>query len=98
MLHDKVNGVATLATGKALANVARRGYRERGRAVIVEWAQTHIIHPTFAQSDEIGHHIHDLGGIDNPIYGSLVNHIKCENTNKLANTQVKSQIKTSAII
>ena len=98
MFHNEVNRVASLATGKALTDVTSRRDRERRRTVVMEWTQAHIVDATFAQRDEIRHHIHYLGSIEYPIYSSLVNHIRCESTNKPANTQVKYQIIVSTII
>ena len=59
----------------------------------MERTQAHIVDATLAQRDEIRYYIHYLGSIEYPIYSSLVNHIRCESTNKPANTQVKYQIK-----
>jgi hypothetical protein len=74
MLHDEVDGTATLAAAKAVANLLRRRHRERRRLLVVEWAQTNEVGATPAQTHEVAHHIHDVGSVENSIYSFPVNH------------------------
>ena len=40
----------------------------------MERAQSDIVGATPAQTNEVGHHIHNVGSVENPIYRFLVNH------------------------
>ena len=74
VLHDEVNGVSTLAAGKAFAKPFRGRYVERRCLIVVERTQADIVHSAFAQGDEVGHDIGDLCRVHNPVDGCLVYH------------------------
>ena len=89
MLHDEVYDIAAFSAGEALAQSFGRRYVERRCFVVMERAQTYIVHPAFSQGDEVRYHINDLCGIKYAVYGGLVYHnsntklpIKNEDTKK----------------
>ena len=47
VLHDEVHYIAALATGKAFAQSLGWRYVERRGLIVVERAQTYIVHPRF---------------------------------------------------
>ena len=53
VLHDEVNYIAALAAGKAFAQSLGWRYVERRGLIVVERAQTYIVHSAFPQRDEV---------------------------------------------
>ena len=75
VLHDEAHGISTLAAGEALAIILGRRHHKGGGAVVVERAEALEVGSRTAQRDEVGHHIHDVGGIHYLVYGHAVYHI-----------------------
>ena len=75
VLHEKVDGVAALAAGKALAYLTGRRHHERGCRVVVEGTQALVVDTCLTQIDKLTHHIDDVGGIHNLIDGRSVYHL-----------------------
>lgn len=63
MLHDEGDGIAALATAKAVAGAARRGYIERWRLLVMKRAQSLIIRSTFAQCNKLRDYVDDISRI-----------------------------------
>ena len=74
VLHDEMHGRASLAAREALADVLRRRYHERRRAVVVERTQPLQVGTRPLQGHEVRHDIHDVCRIQNPIYCRSVYH------------------------
>ena len=74
VLHQEVDGRATLATRKTLTDLLRWRHHERGRRVVVEWAQTLIVHTRLSKRHELSHHVDNVRGIHNLVYRRPVNH------------------------
>ena len=53
MLHNEVHYIAALAAGKAFAQSLGWRYVERRGLIVVERAQTYIVHSAFPQRDEV---------------------------------------------
>ena len=74
VLHQEVDGRATLATRKTLTDLLRWRHHERGRRVVVERAQTLIVHTRLSKRHELSHHVDNVRGIHNLVYRRPVNH------------------------
>ena len=74
MLHDEVDGVAALAAGEALAEALGGRDVERGRLVVVEGAEAHVVDAALAQGHEVRHDVVNLRRVQYPVYGGLVYH------------------------
>ena len=74
VLHDEVDGIATLAAGEALAEALGGRDVERGRLVVVEGAEAHVVDAALAQGYEVRHDIVNLRRVQYPVYGGLVYH------------------------
>ena len=74
VLHQEVDGRSALSTGKALAYLLRRRHHERGRLVVVERAQTLIVHARLAQRHELAHHVYDVRSVHDLVYRQPVYH------------------------
>ena len=81
MLHQKIDGIASLSTGKTMTNLLRGRHHERRGLVIVERTQSLIVNTRLAEVNELTHHIHNIGGIHNLIDGRPVNHWCKDSTN-----------------
>ena len=53
VLHNEVHYIAALAAGKAFAQSLGWRYVERRGLIVVERAQTYIVHSAFPQRDEV---------------------------------------------
>lgn len=80
MLHQEVDGRAALTTGKALADLFRWRHHERRGLVIVKRTQALVVHTSLTEGNKLTHHINDVGGVHDFVYGSSVNHIRCKIT------------------
>ena len=83
MLHDEIYRATALATSKALANALGARDIKRWPAVIVEWTQPNPVCSTMFERHKIAHDIHNVGSIDDLLYGIMVNHRSsrfCEQT------------------
>ena len=74
VLHQEVDGIAALATGKALAYLTRWRDHERRRLVIVERTQALVVHARLTQVHELTYHINNVGGFHDFINCRSVNH------------------------
>jgi hypothetical protein len=74
MLHDKVHGVTDLTTPKALEDLLRRRYRERGSFLIVKRAKAKVVYTAFLQLHELRNHVNYLSSIENTVYGLAIDH------------------------
>ena len=90
MLHDEVDHVAALAAGKAFAQLLGGGDDETGCFLLVEGAQSLIVHAGFAQCDKILDHVDNVGGVEYAGYGGLINHAA------LLNLAVKDKLERNA--
>ena len=73
-LHQEVDGVASLSTGEAMADAACGRDREGRMRIIMERAQTDIVHAAFFERHELRHHVNDVGGVHDSGYGRFVYH------------------------
>ena len=74
-LHQEVDGVSTLAAGKAVADATGRRNGERRMGIVMERTQADIIDAALFQRHEFRHHLFYLGGVHNTGYGRFVYHI-----------------------
>ena len=81
MLHQEVDGIATLATGKAFANLTGWRHHKRRCLVIVERTKSLVVNPRLAQVNKLAYDIYDVDGIHNLIDCSTVYHA-CKVTEK----------------
>ncbi len=72
MLHDEVDRASPLAAAETLAYPLGRGNRERGGALIVKRAEADVIGPPALEAHEVRDHLHDVGGVDDSLYGLAV--------------------------
>ena len=72
MLHDEVHYIAALATGKAFAQSLGWRYVERRGLIVVERAQTYIVHSAFPQRGRSLITTSTICAIQNSVYGGLV--------------------------
>lgn len=75
MFHDKMHGTAPFPTTETFTDVFRRGNAERGGFLVVEGAQTNIVHAPFSQGDEVRNDFDNIGAVEDFIYGGLVYHV-----------------------
>ena len=73
MLHYEIDRTAPFATTETFANSLGPRYRERRGALVVERAQTYIVGATPLQAHEIRHNLHNVGCVDDTLYGLPVN-------------------------
>ena len=81
VLHQEVDGIATLATGKAFANLTGWRHHKRRCLVIVERTKSLVVNPRLAQVNKLAYNIYDVNGIHNLIDCSTVYHA-CKVTKK----------------
>ena len=74
-LHQEVDGVSTLATGKAVADATRRRNGEGWMGIVMERTQADIVDAALFERDEFGHHLFYLGGVHDTCYRRFVYHI-----------------------
>ena len=74
VLHNEVDHVAAFAAGEALAKLFGRRYHKTRRTLVVEWAQTLIVHSRLAQCDKLLDHLDNVRGVQDALYGLAVNH------------------------
>ena len=75
VLHQEVNGRATLATGETLADLLRRRHHERRSLIVVERTEAFIVHACLPQRHELPHHVDNVRGVHDLIYRQPVNHL-----------------------
>ncbi len=78
VLHEEVDGIATLATGKAMTDALRRRHHERRSLVVVERTQALIVDARLAQRHKFRDDIHDVCRLHYLVYGLSVNHNRCK--------------------
>ena len=74
-LHQEVDGISTLATGKAVADTSGWRNGERWMGIVMKRTQADIVDATLFQRHEFRHHLFYLGGVHNTGYGRFVYHI-----------------------
>ena len=74
VLHDEVDGVATLAAAEALEYPLGGGNSEGGRFLIMERTETQQVDPSSLQRNELGNDVGYLCSVEDPFYGGVVNH------------------------
>ena len=74
MLHNEVNSRTTFAAGKAFTDILCRRHIERGRLVAMERTQSYIVYASFPKGNEFGNNVHNVCGIQYPVYGRLIDH------------------------
>ena len=86
VLHDEVHHVASLSATEALAH-AFRGRHAEGRCLLaMERTQPDVVHAPLAQGDKFRHHVDNLCGVHDSVYGCLVYHV---NLIRCANLRIK---------
>jgi len=73
-IANEIDGIANLAASEALEYLLRGRYCERRCFFIVEGTQTKIVNASFLQGYKFLHYIHDIRGIEDPVYGLAVDH------------------------
>ncbi len=74
VLHDEMDSVAPFAAGEAFAEPLGGRDVERGRLVVVEGTEAHVVDAALAQGHEVRHDVVNLRRVHNPVYGGLVYH------------------------
>ena len=74
VLHQEVDGCATLTTREALTYLLGWRHHERRGLIIVEWAQSFVVDARFSERHKLTHHIHNVRGIQNLVYRLSVYH------------------------
>ena len=92
VFHYEVDGVASLAAGKAMANALGGGDDERRCLVIVERAQTLVVHASLAQRDKFRYDIDDVRRVHYLVDGGSVNHLFLLFANGVAKINKKKEI------
>ena len=72
--HEEAHRIAAFAAGEAFAHLAGGRNGERGRLFVVERTEPLVVRARLAERDELFHHIDDVCGVQNALYGILVNH------------------------
>ena len=74
VFHQEVDGVATFATGKALADLTSRRDHKRGRLVVMERAEPLVVNARFTEANELTDHINDVDGVHDFVNSRPVYH------------------------
>ncbi len=74
-LHQEVDGISTLAAGKAVADASGWRNGERWMGIVMERTQADIVDASLFERDEFRHHLFYLGGVHNTCYRRFVYHI-----------------------
>ena len=74
LLHDEIDGGATLLAGEAIAEISLAIDRERGSPLIVERAESHIVGAPSDQVHIVADDIDDIGSIFDFFDGSMIDH------------------------
>ena len=86
MLHQEVDGIATLTTGEALAYLTGWRNHERRGLVVMEGTQSLVVDTCLTEVDKLTHDINDVRGFHDfidcrPVYHySLFTFLDCKNT------------------
>ena len=68
MLHDKVDGVASLAAAEALEDALGGRDGERRGLLVMKRTQSQVVDASFLQRHELLHHLGYLGSVEDPFY------------------------------
>lgn len=75
MFHDEMDHISSFSTAEAFTQSLAGRDAERGRFLVVERAQSDVVHSPSAKCDKFGYYIYYLCRIQYPVYGGLVYHI-----------------------
>ena len=82
VLHQEAGSIAALAAAETLEDASCRIHVERGRALVVEGAQTDVVRPPATQGDKVRNDLKNLGRIEDAVFGGVVNHATAKIRNK----------------
>ena len=68
MLHDEVDGVASLAASEALEDALGGRDGERGGLLVMERTQSQVVDASLLQRHELLHHLGYLGSVEDSFY------------------------------
>lgn len=71
--HDEIDRTASLSAAEAFAYPLGLAHRETWGALIVKGAQTYVAGASALEMHKVAHHLHNVGGVKDALYGARVN-------------------------
>src|SRR5207237_2408314 len=72
--HQEANGVAVRAAAEAVIELLRGAHAERGRLLVMEWAQAAVVGAALLELDVAGDHVHDVHPIEQVLLERIGDH------------------------